>query len=157
MTMRGALAIAILLATAGPAQHSWCDEAGTAQGWVRVDEGKTGGGYSKLSNGTLLAFDFKTKALSTITPANSALSKTHNAREMVYVEHADWVLLGELYPHGERKEGAGRKDSNRRPGLTALGRSGMNKDSGGRVSLPLGVPSETARVSPQNEESIRVL
>jgi len=105
--MRGALAIAVLLATAGPAQHSWCDEAGTAQEWVRVDEGKTGGGYSKLSKGTLLAFDFKTKALETITPANSELSKTHNAREMVYVEHADWVLLGELYPHGERKEGAG--------------------------------------------------
>jgi len=67
--------------------------------------GGVGGGYEKLSHGTLLAFDFKTKGLSTITPENSELAKTHNAREMVYVEHADWVLIGELYPSGEQRTG----------------------------------------------------
>jgi len=67
-----------------------------------------GGGYSKLSNGTFLAFDFKTKTLSAIAPENAELAKTHNAREMAYVEHADWVLIGELYPPGGDKK-AGKR------------------------------------------------
>jgi hypothetical protein len=62
-----------------------------------------GGGYSKLSNGTFLAFDFKTHALSTIAPENPELAKTHNARELAYVEHADWLLIGELYPPRQQK------------------------------------------------------
>ncbi|MCY3022462.1 MAG: kelch repeat-containing protein [Planctomycetota bacterium] len=62
-----------------------------------------GGGYSKVSNGTFLAFDFKTKALETLTPQNSDLAKTRNAREMAYVDHADWILIGELFPHHEQK------------------------------------------------------
>jgi hypothetical protein len=61
------------------------------------------GGYSKTSNGQLLAFDFKTKTLQTITPENSQWAKTHCAREMVYVEPADWIVIGELYPPGEEK------------------------------------------------------
>lgn len=64
-----------------------------------------GGGYSKISNGTLVCFDFKTKALETLTPENSELARTHCAREIVYAVHADWVLLGELLPHGEQKAG----------------------------------------------------
>jgi hypothetical protein len=64
-----------------------------------------GGGYSKLSSGELLAFDFKTKTISTITPENPQWAKTHNGRELAYVEHADWILIGELHPAGEEKAG----------------------------------------------------
>jgi hypothetical protein len=69
--------------------------------------GGVGGGYEKLSNGSLLAFDFNSRALDTITPENLELGRTRNAREMVYVEHADWVLLGELYPSGDRVPACG--------------------------------------------------
>ena len=64
-----------------------------------------GGGYQKLSSGTFLAFDFRTKTLDALSPENPELARTHNAREMAYVEHADWVLIGELYPHGKQKAG----------------------------------------------------
>jgi hypothetical protein len=64
-----------------------------------------GGGYSKLSNGTLLAFDFKTKAVETLAPGNAELAKTRCAREMAYVEHADWVLIGEMCVGGDPKTG----------------------------------------------------
>jgi hypothetical protein len=67
-----------------------------------------GGSYGKISNGTLLAFDFKTRAISTLVPENAEWAKTHNAREMVYVEHADWVLIGELFPGGEQPAGTRR-------------------------------------------------
>jgi hypothetical protein len=67
--------------------------------------GGVGGGYEKLSSGELLAFDFKTRRLETVVPENSEFSRTHNAREMVYVEHADWVLIGELFPSGEKETG----------------------------------------------------
>ena len=62
-----------------------------------------GGGYSKVSNGTFFSFDFKTQAVETLTPQNGDLAKTSCARELVYVDHADWVLLGELYPAGKQK------------------------------------------------------
>ncbi|MBY0525909.1 MAG: hypothetical protein K2R98_21125 [Gemmataceae bacterium] len=64
-----------------------------------------GGGYNKISNGNLLAFDFSTKALETLSPANSELSKTGCAREMTYVEHADWVLIGDHLRRGDVKTG----------------------------------------------------
>lgn len=73
----------------------------------RMIFGGAGGGYEKTSDGTLLAFDFATRKVSTIVPENAALAKTHNTREMVYIEHADWVLLGELYPRGDKKATAG--------------------------------------------------
>jgi hypothetical protein len=63
------------------------------------------GGYEKLSSGALLAFSFKTGALETIVPENAALAKTRNAREMAYLDHADWVLIGELYVPGDQKTG----------------------------------------------------
>jgi len=65
-----------------------------------------GGTYGRISNGTFLAFDFKTKELSTIAPENSEFARTHNARELAYVEHADWVLIGELYPPARDKKAA---------------------------------------------------
>lgn len=63
-----------------------------------------GGGYQKLSAGAFLAFDFKTKELSTITPDNSELAQTRNGREMAYIKHADCVLIGELYPPGRDRK-----------------------------------------------------
>ena len=86
----------------------YCDAHGMVYDGLRdrMLFGGVGGGYEKLSNGTLLSFDFRTGALETISPANLELAKTHNAREMVYVEHADWVLLGELYPRGDGTGGA---------------------------------------------------
>ena len=64
-----------------------------------------GGGYQRLSNGTFLAFDFASRALDTLTPANATWAKTRNAREMVHVEHADWVLFGDQYRRGDEKTG----------------------------------------------------
>jgi hypothetical protein len=59
-----------------------------------------GGAYQKPSNGTFLAFDFKTRSITALTPGNAELAKTINARELAYVEHADWVLIGEPVRHG---------------------------------------------------------
>lgn len=64
-----------------------------------------GGGYNKPGNGTFLSFDFKTKAVETVTPENSDLNKTGCARELAYVEHADCVLIGDLLRHGDAKTG----------------------------------------------------
>ena len=58
-----------------------------------------------MSSGTFLAFDFQTKALSTLAPENPEFARSHNAREKAYVTHADWVFIGELYPHREKKAG----------------------------------------------------
>jgi hypothetical protein len=63
------------------------------------------GGYEKSSSGNLLAFDFKTRTLETITPANAELGRTHNAREMAYADHADWILIGEQLIRGDEKTG----------------------------------------------------
>ncbi len=67
--------------------------------------GGVGGSYEKPSDGTLLSFDFQSRSMGAITPANLELAKVRNAREMVYVEHADWVLLGELYPRSGKAGG----------------------------------------------------
>ena len=71
----------------------------------RMIFGGVGGGYQKQSAGTLLGFDFKTRQVETLTPGNAELAKTHNAREMTYVEHADWVLIGEMLVQGDPKTG----------------------------------------------------
>jgi hypothetical protein len=64
-----------------------------------------GGGYQRQSNGTLLAFDFRSRAVETLAPANAEWGKTRNARELVYVEHADWVLFGDQHRQGDEKTG----------------------------------------------------
>jgi hypothetical protein len=72
--------------------------------------GGVGGSYGKQSDGSLLSFDFQSRAITPITPEGAELAKTRCAREMVYVEHADWVLIGELYPYvggDERRKGEG--------------------------------------------------
>ena len=53
-----------------------------------------GGGYGKRGDGTITAFDFKTKAVEKITPENLELGRTSGTREMVYVPEADLVLFG---------------------------------------------------------------
>jgi len=73
----------------------------------RMIIGGVGAEYQKPGDGRLLAFDFQTRALSTISPENAELARTRNAREMAYVEHADWVLIGELYPRGDPQKESG--------------------------------------------------
>ncbi len=64
-----------------------------------------GSAYGKISNGGLGAFDFRTKAVEAITPGNIELNKTTNGRELAYVDHADWMLTGDLYVQGDAKTG----------------------------------------------------
>lgn len=61
------------------------------------------GTSGKQSNGTFLAFDFQSKAITVVTPENSELNKTGCARELAYVEHADWMLIGDLIQQGDAK------------------------------------------------------
>ena len=57
----------------------------------------------KPGDGTLHAFGFKDREMKKLQPANTDLGKIVKAREMVYVEHADWVLFGEPYPTGAKE------------------------------------------------------
>lgn len=85
----------------------WCDSHGMVYDSRRdrMILSSVGGGYSKPGNGTFLAFDFKTRTLDVVTPENSELNKTGCARELAYVEHADWVLVGDLLRQGDAKTG----------------------------------------------------
>jgi hypothetical protein len=64
-----------------------------------------GGAYGKTANGTLLAYDFKSHELSLVTPENIDLGKVGIARELAYVEHADWVIIGDQLRVGDPKTG----------------------------------------------------
>ncbi|MGE3804593.1 MAG: kelch repeat-containing protein [Gemmataceae bacterium] len=64
-----------------------------------------GGGYNKVSDGSLLGFNFADKSLQLIKPDNAELARTGCARELVYVEHADWVLIGDHVRRGDPKTG----------------------------------------------------
>ena len=85
----------------------WCDSHGMVYDSKRdrMLISSVGGAYAKQSNGTFLAFDFKTKAVDVVTPENSVLNQTGCARELAYVEHADWVLIGDLLRQGDPKTG----------------------------------------------------
>ena len=63
------------------------------------------GGYMKRSNGSFLAFDFRTRAVEAVTPANPELNRTQRGRELAYVEHADWVLIGDHVRVGDPEKG----------------------------------------------------
>ena len=83
----------------------WCDSHGMVYDSKRdrmIFSG-VGGGYGKKSDGSLLAFDFATRKLTRLTPENAELGKTTCAREQAYVEHADWMLIGEQVRVGESK------------------------------------------------------
>jgi len=60
--------------------------------------------WQKPGDGTLHAFGFKDRKLEKITPANLDIGKIRQAREMVYVAHADLVLFGWAYPDERTKE-----------------------------------------------------
>jgi hypothetical protein len=64
-----------------------------------------GGGYMKAGDGRLTAFDFATRRVERIDPANADLGRIRNTREMVYLDHADWVAFAEPLMHGDAKTG----------------------------------------------------
>ncbi len=85
----------------------WCDSHGIVYDSKRdrLVFSSVGGGHAKKSDGTFLAFDFKTKTVETLSPENAELNKTGCARELAYVEHADWILIGDLLKTGDEKTG----------------------------------------------------
>lgn len=85
----------------------WCDSHGMVYDSKRdrMLISSVAGGYGKKSNGSFLAFDFGTRALEGVEPGNSDLNKTGCARELAYVEHADWVVIGDLLHQGDPKTG----------------------------------------------------
>jgi hypothetical protein len=92
------------LAPRGRVPEPYCDAHGMVYDAQRdrMILGGIGGRYEHPSDGSFLAFDFQSKALSPVVPANRDLGRVRNAREMVYLDHADWLILGELYPGGEQ-------------------------------------------------------
>jgi len=71
----------------------------------RMILGGVGAAYEKRGSGALLAFDFKSRSIETIAPKNADLGRTRNAREMAYIDHADWILFGELLRQGDEEKG----------------------------------------------------
>ena len=51
-----------------------------------------------------MAFHFKDRRMEKLTPANAELGRLTFVREMVYVEHADWVLFGTPFPWPATKD-----------------------------------------------------
>ncbi len=100
----------------GPLFGPYCDANGMVYDAKRdrMILSGVGGGYEKTSAGTFLAFDFATRALAPVAPRNPELAKTRNARELAYIDHADWILIGEQHPprgggDDEGKEAAARR------------------------------------------------
>lgn len=85
----------------------WCDSHGMVYDSKRdrMLISSVGGAYAKKSNGTFLAYDFGAGTLDIITPQNSELNQTGCARELAYVAHADWILVGDLLQLGDPKTG----------------------------------------------------
>ncbi|HOX07614.1 MAG TPA: kelch repeat-containing protein [Planctomycetota bacterium] len=85
----------------------YCDSHGMAYDSKRdrMLMGSVGATYGKQGNGTFLAFDFKTKSVEPVTPENTDVAKIGNSRELTYVAHADWMIVSELYRHGDPKTG----------------------------------------------------
>jgi hypothetical protein len=85
----------------------YCDAHGMAYDAKRdrMLLGSVGATYGKLGNGTFLAFDFKTKAVTPVTPENVEIAQIGSSRELTYVAHADWMIVSELYRHGDAKTG----------------------------------------------------
>ena len=82
-----------------------------------------GGGYGKRGDGSITAFDFKTKTVEKIIPGNLELGTTSGTREMVYVPEADMVLFGsESYKAGRAAANTDSEsdESKSRKGLTRI-------------------------------------
>jgi hypothetical protein len=56
------------------------------------------GGWKKTGDGGLVVFDFESRRIRKLSPANAELGRLSYTREVVYVEHADWLLFGTPYP-----------------------------------------------------------
>jgi hypothetical protein len=81
----------------------WCDSHGMAYDSKRdrMVISSVGGAYGKRGDGNFMFYDFKTHALTALLPNNAQLNETGNAREVVYVEHADAILTGDVYRTGK--------------------------------------------------------
>jgi len=64
-----------------------------------------GGGYNRAGDGRLTTFDFKTRRVAQHVPAAAELARIRNTREMVYVDHADWIAFAEPYVPPTRTSG----------------------------------------------------
>ena len=73
----------------------YCDSDGAVYDSAR-DRMIFGGGrgYNRVGDGSLLALDFKSRVVAKLQPDNLDIGKVHNARELAYAAHADWVLNG---------------------------------------------------------------
>lgn len=92
----------------GKLSPPWCDTHGLVYDSKRdrLLFSGVGGGYGKSNNGSLLTFDFSTKALTLLTPENVEVAKSGGCmRELAYVEHADWMLIGLNLRVGDLKTG----------------------------------------------------
>ena len=59
------------------------------------------GGYARRGDGSLTCYDFKTRKVEKLQPENAEVARVSNGRELVYADHADWVLLGEPFVAGK--------------------------------------------------------
>ena len=71
----------------------------------RMVLGGVGATYGKIAGGKLMAYDFKARTLQTITPENLPAGAARNSREMAYVDHADWILIGSHHRAGDKEKG----------------------------------------------------
>jgi hypothetical protein len=85
----------------------WCDSHGMVYDSKRdrMLISAVAGAYSKTSGGSFMSYDFKTQNLELVTPTNPELNLVGCARELAYVEHADWVLTGDLFRVGDPQKG----------------------------------------------------
>ena len=63
-----------------------------------------GGGYGRAGDGRLTEFSFATGKLRKFMPAKAELARIGNTREMMYLDHADWVFFAEPFASGDRKK-----------------------------------------------------
>ena len=71
----------------------------------RMILGGVGAKYATIGTGELLSFDLKTRRMEKVTPANLPAGRARNFREMAYIDHADWVLIGSHLRVGDREKG----------------------------------------------------
>lgn len=83
----------------------WCDSHGMVYDSARdrLLISSVGGKYGMISDGTLLSISLATGQLSPVIPQNPELGRTHCARELAYVAHADWLLIGDHEETDDKK------------------------------------------------------
>jgi len=63
-----------------------------------------GAGYQKKGDGRIYEFDFKTRKFRHFMPANAEMARMHSTREMMYLDHADWVVFPQHLSVGSGKD-----------------------------------------------------